>query len=35
MADFLGLGITHYPLLAVTDEHMADGPRPQDTARTA
>ena len=24
MADFLGLGITHYPLLAVTDEHMAD-----------
>ena len=24
MADFLGLGITHYPLLAVTDDHMAD-----------
>jgi Catalytic LigB subunit of aromatic ring-opening dioxygenase len=24
MAQFLGLGITHYPLLAVTDEHMAD-----------
>jgi hypothetical protein len=24
MAEFLGLGITHYPLLAVTDEHMAD-----------
>ncbi|WP_028934204.1 extradiol ring-cleavage dioxygenase [Pseudonocardia spinosispora] len=24
MNQFLGLGITHYPLLAVTDEHMAD-----------
>jgi hypothetical protein len=24
MANFLGLGITHYPLLAVTDQHMAD-----------
>lgn len=23
MADFLGLGLTHYPLLAGTDEHMA------------
>ena len=23
MADFLGLGITHYPLLAGTDDHMA------------
>src|SRR4029078_9892539 len=23
MAHFLGLGITHYPLLAGTDEHMA------------
>jgi hypothetical protein len=24
MAHFLGLGLTHYPLLAGTDEHMAD-----------
>ena len=24
MAHFLGLGMTHYPLLAGTDEHMAD-----------
>ena len=24
MAEILGLGMTHYPLLAVTDEHMAD-----------
>jgi hypothetical protein len=24
MAQFLGLGLTHYPLLAGTDEHMAD-----------
>jgi hypothetical protein len=24
MAEFLGLGMTHYPPLAVTDEHMAD-----------
>src|SRR5436853_7419523 len=23
MAEFLGLGLTHYPLLAGTDEHMA------------
>ncbi len=23
MAHFLGLGLTHYPLLAGTDEHMA------------
>ena len=23
-AQFLGVGITYYPLLAVTDEHMAD-----------
>ena len=24
MAEILGLGLTHYPLLAGTDEHMAD-----------
>ena len=24
MAEILGLGLTHYPLLSVTDEHMAD-----------
>lgn len=24
MAEFLGIGMTHYPLLAGTDEHMAD-----------
>jgi len=24
MAHYLGLGLTHYPLLAGTDEHMAD-----------
>ena len=24
MTEILGLGLTHYPLLAVTDEHMAD-----------
>jgi hypothetical protein len=24
MAEFLGLGMTHYPLLSVADEHMAD-----------
>lgn len=24
MAEFLGLGMTHYPMLAGTDEHMAD-----------
>ena len=24
MAHFLGLGLTHYPLLAGTDERMAD-----------
>ena len=23
MAEFLGLGLTHYPLLAGTDDHMA------------
>jgi hypothetical protein len=29
MAEILGLGLTHYPLLSVTDVHMADrtGPR--------
>jgi len=24
MTEILGLGLTHYPLLSVTDEHMAD-----------
>jgi hypothetical protein len=24
MADIIGIGLTHYPLLSVTDEHMAD-----------
>lgn len=27
MSEFLAIGMTHYPMLAGTDEHMADLPR--------